>query len=66
MESPFWADVLKEKAALVTCGGSGICFENAAQHRRHGTQVAIIGCRREVLDKVVVALRSQGIVLCWK
>ena len=61
MESPFRADVLKGKAALVTGGGSGIGFEIAAQLARHGAQVAIMGRRREVLDKAVAALRSQGL-----
>jgi NAD(P)-dependent dehydrogenase (short-subunit alcohol dehydrogenase family) len=61
MESPFRADVVKGKVALVTGGGSGICFEIAAQLARHGAQVAIMGRRREVLDKAVAALRSQGL-----
>lgn len=61
MESPFRADVVKDKAALVTGGGSGICFEIAAQLARHGAQVAIMGRRREVLDKAVAALRSEGL-----
>lgn len=61
MESPFRADVVKGKAALVTGGGSGICFEIAAQLARHGAQVAIMGRRREVLEKAVAALRSQGL-----
>uniref|UniRef100_A0A453CQU5 2,4-dienoyl-CoA reductase [(3E)-enoyl-CoA-producing] n=1 Tax=Aegilops tauschii subsp. strangulata TaxID=200361 RepID=A0A453CQU5_AEGTS len=60
-ESPFRADVLKGKAALVTGGGSGICFEIAAQLARHGAHVAIMGRRREVLDKAVAALRSEGL-----
>ena len=61
MESPFRADVVKGKVALVTGGGSGICFEIAVQLARHGAQVAIMGRRREVLDKAVAALRSQGL-----
>ncbi|WVZ64249.1 hypothetical protein U9M48_013801 [Paspalum notatum var. saurae] len=61
MESPFRADVLRGKAALVTGGGSGIGFEIATQLARHGVQVAIMGRRREVLDKAVAALRSEGL-----
>jgi len=61
MESPFRADVLKGKAALVTGGGSGIGFEIATQLARHGAQVALMGRRREVLDKAVAALRTQGL-----
>ncbi|KAF8649983.1 hypothetical protein HU200_064142 [Digitaria exilis] len=61
MESPFRANVLKGKAALVTGGGSGIGFEIVTQLARHGAQVAIMGRRREVLDKAVAVLRSQGL-----
>jgi peroxisomal 2,4-dienoyl-CoA reductase len=61
VESPFRADVLRGKAALVTGGGSGIGFEIAAQLARHGAHVAIMGRRREVLDKAVAALRSHGL-----
>jgi len=61
MESPFRADVLRGKAALVTGGGSGIGFEIATQLARHGAQVALMGRRREVLDKAVAALRSEGL-----
>uniref|UniRef100_A0A0E0DIA8 2,4-dienoyl-CoA reductase [(3E)-enoyl-CoA-producing] n=1 Tax=Oryza meridionalis TaxID=40149 RepID=A0A0E0DIA8_9ORYZ len=61
MESPFRADVLRGKAALVTGGGSGIGFEIAAQLAHHGAHVAIMGRRREVLDKAVAALRSHGL-----
>jgi len=61
MESPFRPDVLSGKAAMVTGGGSGIGFEIATQLARHGAQVALMGRRREVLDKAVAALRSQGL-----
>jgi NAD(P)-dependent dehydrogenase (short-subunit alcohol dehydrogenase family) len=60
-DSPFRPDVVRGKAALVTGGGSGICFEIAAQLARHGASVAIMGRRREVLDKAVAALRSEGL-----
>jgi hypothetical protein len=61
MESPFRADLLRGKAALVTGGGSGIGFEIATQLARHGAHVALMGRRREVLDKAVAALRSEGL-----
>ncbi|WOL03366.1 peroxisomal 2,4-dienoyl-CoA reductase [Canna indica] len=61
MESPFNADVLKGKVALVTGGGSGIGFEISTQFGRHGAAVAIMGRRRQVLDSAVAALRSEGI-----
>jgi peroxisomal 2,4-dienoyl-CoA reductase len=63
MESPFRPDVLRGKAALVTGGGSGIGFEVAAQLARHGAHVALMGRRREVLDKAVAALRSDGLTV---
>lgn len=61
MESPFKPDILKGKVALVTGGGSGICFEISTQLGKHGAAVAIMGRRRNVLDTAVDALRSQGI-----
>jgi peroxisomal 2,4-dienoyl-CoA reductase len=60
-DSPFRPDVVRGKAALVTGGGSGICYEIAAQLARHGASVAIMGRRREVLDKAVAALRAEGL-----
>ncbi|KAK3143723.1 hypothetical protein QOZ80_4AG0304130 [Eleusine coracana subsp. coracana] len=61
MESPFRTDVVKGKVALITGGGSGIGFEIATQLARHGAHVAIMGRRREVLDKAVAVLRLQGL-----
>lgn len=61
MESPFKADILKGKVALVTGGGSGIGLEISTQFGRHGAAVAIMGRRRQVLDAAVAALRSEGI-----
>ncbi|KAJ1272745.1 hypothetical protein BS78_06G226200 [Paspalum vaginatum] len=61
MESPFRADALRGKAALLTGGGSGIGFEIATQLARHCAKVAIMGRRREVLDKAVAVLRSEGL-----
>ncbi|GJN26466.1 hypothetical protein PR202_gb14398 [Eleusine coracana subsp. coracana] len=61
MESPFRADVVKGKVALITGGGSGIGFEIATQLARHGAHVAIMGRRGEVLDKAVAVLRLQGL-----
>ncbi|PKA62091.1 Peroxisomal 2,4-dienoyl-CoA reductase [Apostasia shenzhenica] len=61
MESPFKADVLKGKVALITGGGSGIGYEISTQFGKHGATVAVMGRRRQVLDDAVHALRSQGI-----
>ncbi|KAK9152489.1 hypothetical protein Syun_010798 [Stephania yunnanensis] len=61
MDSPFRADVLKGKVALLTGGGSGIGLEITTQFGRHGALVAIMGRRKQVLDSAVSALRSQGV-----
>ncbi|XP_020586346.1 peroxisomal 2,4-dienoyl-CoA reductase-like [Phalaenopsis equestris] len=65
MESPFKADILKGKVALVTGGGSGICFEISMQFGKHGAAVAIMGRRPQVLEAAVDALKSQGIRAIW-
>jgi peroxisomal 2,4-dienoyl-CoA reductase len=61
MESPFKADVLRGKVALLTGGGSGIGFEISTQFGKHGASVAIMGRRRSVLDSAVSTLQSLGI-----
>ncbi|KAK9156241.1 hypothetical protein Sjap_003721 [Stephania japonica] len=61
MDSPFRADALKGKVALLTGGGSGIGLEISTQFGRHGALVAIMGRRKHVLDSAVSALRSQGV-----
>ncbi|XP_059666716.1 peroxisomal 2,4-dienoyl-CoA reductase [(3E)-enoyl-CoA-producing]-like [Cornus florida] len=61
MESPFKADTLKGKVALLTGGGSGIGFEISTQFGKHGASIAIMGRRRRVLDSAVSTLRSIGI-----
>ncbi|KAF3961097.1 hypothetical protein ACB098_11G020600 [Castanea mollissima] len=61
MESPFKAEVLKGKVALITGGGSGIGFEISTQFGKHGASIAIMGRRKQVLDFAVSALHSQGI-----
>lgn len=61
MESPFKAEILKGKVALITGGGSGIGFEISTQFGKHGASIAIMGRRKQVLDSAVSALHSLGI-----
>ncbi|KAK6149543.1 hypothetical protein DH2020_017068 [Rehmannia glutinosa] len=61
MESPFKADVLKGKVALLTGGGSGIGFEISTEFGKHGASIAIMGRRKNVVDEAVSALKSAGI-----
>ncbi|XP_042485855.1 peroxisomal 2,4-dienoyl-CoA reductase [(3E)-enoyl-CoA-producing]-like [Macadamia integrifolia] len=61
MESPFKADILKGKVALLTGGGSGIGLEMATQFGKHGAAVSIMGRRKHILDSAIASLQSQGI-----
>ncbi|KAK8631245.1 hypothetical protein V6N13_080000 [Hibiscus sabdariffa] len=61
MESPFKAEILKGKVALVTGGGSGIGYGISLELGKHGASVAIMGRRKHVVDSAVDALRSHGI-----
>ncbi|XWS40462.1 hypothetical protein CRYUN_Cryun18bG0142200 [Craigia yunnanensis] len=61
MESPFKADILKGKVALVTGGGSGIGYEISLQLGKHGASIVIMGRRKHVIDSAVIALHSLGI-----
>ncbi|XXG65686.1 hypothetical protein AAC387_Pa05g3319 [Persea americana] len=61
MESPFKADVLKGKVALLTGGASGIGLEISTQFGKHGASVALMGRRKNVLDSAVDVLQSLGI-----
>jgi peroxisomal 2,4-dienoyl-CoA reductase len=58
--TPFKPDCLKGKVALVTGGGSGICFEITRQLLLHGCDAAVIcGRRAEFLERAAKLLRQE-------
>lgn len=59
--SPFRTDLLKDKVALITGGGSGICFGVAQALGQHGAKVAIMGRREDVLQKACEQMEQEGI-----
>jgi peroxisomal 2,4-dienoyl-CoA reductase len=59
--SPFLPTCLQGKVALVTGGGSGICFEVTNQLLQHGCVGAVIcGRRQAFLEKACVLLNQQN------
>lgn len=66
--SPFRSDCLEGKVALVTGGGSGICFELTKQLLAHGAIGAVIcGRRQKFLERSASILeRETGKVCKWK
>lgn len=59
--SPFRTDLLKDKVALVTGGGTGICHGIAREFGRHGAKLMLMGRRLDVLEDACKALRAEGI-----
>lgn len=66
--SPFRTDCLAGKVALVTGGGSGICFELTKELLSHGAIGAVIcGRRQKFLERSASILqRETGKVCKWK
>jgi len=68
MISPFRTDCIQGKIALVTGGGSGICFEVTKQLLLHGAAGAVIcGRRVKFLERASAILeRETGKSCKWK
>jgi len=59
--SPFRTDLLHGRVALITGGGSGICYGIAEALGRHGAKLVLMGRRQEVLDEACAKLRALGV-----
>lgn len=63
--SPFRADLLSGKVALVTGGGSGICRGIAEELGRHGAKLVLMGRRAAMLEEACAAFQGMGIDAAW-
>lgn len=61
----FRADLLQDKVALVTGGGTGIGKEIARTLGRHGARVCIASRKQDVLAAAASELESQDIEVAW-
>jgi len=61
IKSPFRTDALQGKVVLITGGGTGINYEIATVMGKHGASVAIMGRRKDVLEKAAEVLQQQKI-----
>ena len=57
----FQSDLLKNRVALITGGGTGICRGIALAFARHGCDIAITSRKIEHLEPTVAALRALGV-----
>lgn len=58
--SPFREDLLSGRVALITGGGSGICFGIARALARHGASLVLMGRREDVLKSAQAELEKDG------
>jgi len=58
--SMFQPDLLRDRVALVTGGGTGICRGIALAFAAHGCDVAIVSRKMEHLEPTLTELRSAG------
>ncbi|OBK44314.1 SDR family oxidoreductase [Mycobacterium sp. 1081908.1] len=63
--SPFRADLLQGKVALVTGGATGLGLEVARVLGNHGARVAICSRKEPNLEAAVATLRDEGIEACY-
>lgn len=61
MTSPFRPDIFRDRVVFVTGGATGIGFGICEAFGLHGAKIAIMGRRKEVLDKAVAQLTAKGI-----
>lgn len=54
----FQSNVLQDRVAVITGGGSGICQGIAQAYAHHGAHVAVIGRKQENLDQTVASLQG--------
>jgi len=59
--SPFRADVLVNRVALITGGGSGMGKEIATTFAKHGAKVCIFGRREAFLAAAVAEIEGMGV-----
>lgn len=58
--SIFRADILKNKIAFITGGGTGICYGIAEALAHHGADIFIMGRREEVLKEAAANIVQSG------
>src|SRR4051794_5116026 len=60
MDSIFQPNLLRDKIAVITGGGSGINFAIAKRFAQHGAKVVLLGRSEEKLDRAVAEIQKQG------